>query len=387
MYSADFGQAECGAVRAHLPTHLRRRLDDLLEAWQALIDALPQDTRWQILPAIPEDWLKALARLNSGIGEHLQDHPAQAIGPMLNFYFRSLSFAGLAEALDAHSLCELGVDEARRATLNLRNVVPAPFLAERLRALDSLVMFSATLHPRDFDQQLLGLPEQARDVEVPSPFDPRHLQVHVHPVSTRWTQREATLDSLVQAMATHYARRPGNYLAFFSSFDYLERAMSRLQRLHPQLPCWAQTPGMAESERQAFLDRLEPQGSGIAFAVLGGAFSEGVDLPGTRLIGAFIATLGYPQVDDTTQAVRDRLEQLFPGRGFEYTFVVPGLQKVVQAAGRVIRSPDDRGSLVLLDERYRSPQIRRRLPKAWFESEAELGVPPPLPAGTNLPEI
>lgn len=121
---------------------------------------------------------------------------------------------------------------------------------------------------------------------------------------------------------------------------------------------------MNEARRLEFLSRFQPDGQGIAFAVLGGAFGEGIDLPGTRLIGAFVATLGLPQVDTVQEAIRERLQTLF-GFGFEFTYLYPGLQKVIQAAGRVIRLPSDRGVLVLMDERYTQVRVRRLLPAHW----------------------
>ena len=117
---------------------------------------------------------------------------------------------------------------------------------------------------------------------------------------------------------------------------------------------------MDAASRRAFLQRFEPQGRGIGFAVLGGVFAEGVDLPGSRLIGAFIATLGLPPVSPVQEAFKTRLDQLF-GPDHGYADLVPAMQKVVQAAGRVLRTPEDRGWLWLLDDRYRRPAVRRLL--------------------------
>jgi DNA excision repair protein ERCC-2 len=172
----------------------------------------------------------------------------------------------------------------------------------------------------------------------------------------------------VRVMSAQYARQPGNYLAFFSSFDYLEQAMDRLARTEPGLPLWSQTRGMGEPERDAFLARFVDGGRGIGFAVLGGAFGEGIDLPGTRLVGAFIATLGLPQVNPDNERMRERL-QLLTGAGHDHTYLFPGLTRVVQAAGRVIRSEQDRGVVWLLDDRYARAEVRRLLP-AWWQVTA-----------------
>jgi Rad3-related DNA helicase len=165
-------------------------------------------------------------------------------------------------------------------------------------------------------------------------------------------------------MAQQYQRRPGHYLAFFSSFAYLTAALARFREAHPEIPVFSQTRGMPEVEREAFLARFTPGGKGIGFAVLGGAFAEGIDLPGDRLIGAFIATLGLPPFNDFNEALKARLGARF-GQGDDYTYRIPGMIKVVQAAGRVIRSPEDEGVVVLMDDRFAQANVRALLPSWW----------------------
>jgi len=121
---------------------------------------------------------------------------------------------------------------------------------------------------------------------------------------------------------------------------------------------------MDEAQQQAFVARFVAGGCGIGFAALGGAFGEGIDLPGTRLIGTFIATLGMPQVNPVNEAMRERMETLY-GAGFDYTYLIPGLRKVVQAAGRVIRTEHDSGVVHLLDDRFARPDVRALLPAWW----------------------
>lgn len=130
------------------------------------------------------------------------------------------------------------------------------------------------------------------------------------------------------------------------------------------MPVWRQSPGMSEADRDGFLARLRPGGEGVAFAVLGGSFAEGIDLPGGSLSGVFVATLGMPAVEAGNEAVRERLEALF-GSGFDYAYLVPGLRKVVQAAGRLVRSPTDRGVVHLIDPRFARPDVQALLPGWW----------------------
>ena len=179
---------------------------------------------------------------------------------------------------------------------------------------------------------------------------------------------------MVELIARQYRERPGNYLAFFSSFDYLQQVAALLREQCPDVPFWEQTRGMQEAARNAFLDRFTEHSEGIGFAVLGGAFAEGIDLPGQRLIGAFVATLGLPQVNPVNEQFKLRLDELFGrGHGYDYTYLYPGLQKVVQAAGRVIRTQQDEGVVHLIDDRFGRPQVRRLLPGWWALSGSSGG--------------
>lgn len=121
---------------------------------------------------------------------------------------------------------------------------------------------------------------------------------------------------------------------------------------------------MDEMDRRAFLNNFTLNSQGIGFAVLGGAFAEGIDLPGTRLIGAFIATLGFPQMNPSNEQLKQTMQGLF-GAGYDYTYLYPGMQKVVQAAGRVIRTPEDRGVIYLMDDRYAQADVKKLLPRWW----------------------
>ena len=157
-------------------------------------------------------------------------------------------------------------------------------------------------------------------------------------------------------------------------FDYLDLVARQLADGCPDVPVWRQQRSMTDADREDFLARFEPDSEGVALAVLGGSFAEGIDLPGRRLIGAFVATLGLPQVN----AVNERLRQVLDaelGAGFEYTYLYPGLRKVVQAAGRVIRTTSDHGTLYLIDERFERAAVRKLLPSWW--SPRRWQVPPP----------
>ncbi len=372
MYGAQLApgqlrQAARSATAQGAP-RIKKALAAVRRAWLALARDMQGD--YAVHAALPGPLAGALARCAQALSEHLAEQPAALDAPLLEWYFALLQFNALADGHDArHSL----IDSQRIAgtksdcTLALRCVVPAPHLAPRWAAAHTATLFSATLQPAHYHADLLGLPESHGAAEVAAPFHASQLQVRVaRHISTRWAHRAASVAPIARLMARQFAALPGNYLAFFSSHDYLQQVCEAFAAQHPGVPHWRQERHMDEAARRAFLARFTEDGQGIAFAVLGGAFAEGVDLPGRRLIGAFVCTLGLPQVNAAREQLRARMQALFgSGPGHDYTYLYPGLHKVVQAAGRVIRSPEDRGVVHLIDDRFARPQVRALLPAWW----------------------
>lgn len=405
MYSVALHQhslaAAGAAVRTSAPAMLKRKLAALHTVWRKL--NLTATEPLHPMSKVPEDWLGALQGAVAAIGEYFNDADVSFASPwelstdgegaglslsrgapdpvppaLRAFYLEALHACRIAELFDEHGLCDLTVPDTPVMTttttprslssLNLRNVVPAPHLAPRWAAVHSATLFSGTLQPMAHMRQLLGLPENTAVLVVDSPFDPSQLRVEVaHGVSTRYAHRAHSLSSLVEIMANQFKARPGNYLGFLSSHAYLQQVADAFQATHPDVPVWVQQRGMSEAEQQRFLDCFKEEGRGIGFAVLGGSFAEGIDLPGRRLIGAFIATMGLPQVNPVNERMRKRLDELGTyGDGYSAVYLYPGLHKVVQAAGRVIRTTTDQGVLHLMDERYGSARVRGLLPRWWM---------------------
>ena len=365
MYSVELSQARLLRVRKQAPKALKSKLDGVSRAWQSVIrDHCPDISREPVmLDTLPGSLTGALNRLVSAITDYLADHPPDLA--LQELMFESLAFTKLAEVFGDHSLCELIRPARGKARLSIQNLIPADFLAPRFEAADSTLMFSATLSPGVYYRDLLGMPEDTCFRSLPGPFTRDQLEVNFTPdISTRQPDRERSLTPIAELIHRQYQQRPGNYLAFFSSFSYLNRVQDTLLQQAPDLPLRAQRPGMSTDERTAFLKAFHENNTGVALAVLGGVFSEGIDLPGDRLIGAFVATLGLPPFDNWHEILRQRLEQRF-GAGHAYTYLIPGLQKVAQAAGRVIRTPEDTGVIWLIDDRFLQPQIRNLLPAWW----------------------
>nr|WP_272885188.1 ATP-dependent DNA helicase [Stutzerimonas kunmingensis] len=371
MYSAELDQRAFAGLGGKAPAPLKRPLGRVQRCWNELHREQPAN--YQVQPELPLKLLGALQQAVSAVTDYLGEQPGRLDAELQRAYFDAMHFCRIAEQFGEHSLFDIsllpatGRGKTKRSMLCLRNVVPAPFLAPRLEQARSTVLFSATLNPRRFHADMLGLPTGSAWIEVESPFQADQLRVCLaEHVSTRYQHRQASLGAVVELIAQQYRERAGNYLAFFSSFDYLQQVTALLREQYPDVPFWEQTRGMQEAARSAFLDRFTEHSKGVGFAVLGGAFAEGIDLPGNRLIGAFIATLGLPQVNPVNEQFKARLEQLFGrGLGYDYTYLYPGLQKVVQAAGRVIRTQSDEGVVHLIDDRFGRSQIRRLLPSWW----------------------
>lgn len=369
MYTAELDQLRCRRIKSRAPKVLKPKLEKLNREWNA-INRDQKEVDYSVLSDLPQNFSLALQSVIGAITDYLAEHPFGLNTELMQFYFDTLQFQRTADLFDEDTylfdLTWIQAEKGRKGTrLCLRNLIPAQLLRPRFETAHATTLFSATLKPSRYYRDLLGLPEHTVNREMTSPFTAAQLQVRIASgISTRYADRSASVEPISELIAQQYEKAPGNYLAFFSSYQYLNQVLSAVQAAHPDIPVWSQNRQMDEAAREAFLAEFQEHSQGVGFAVLGGAFAEGIDLPGTRLIGAFVATLGLPQMNDINQQLRQRLEQVF-GEGYDYTYLYPGMRKVVQAAGRVIRSEQDRGVVHLIDDRYHQPRIRALLPHWW----------------------
>ncbi len=386
MYSATLDQSRLQQLHAQAPKAVRPALERLNRHFNELHQV--QLENYQVYAELPVTFLKALQQAITTMTDFLVANPTRVDGDLQAFYFDALHFSRMSEVFGAHSIFDISLNDEDQsassamqggqgcATLNIRNVVPAPFLAPRFAAAHSVALFSATLSPQDFYRETLGMPQSTAWIDVQSPFTHEQLRVSaMSNISTRYQHREQSLAPMAELMAQQYEAVPGNYLVFLSSYDYLQKLCQYFRQRYPRVPTWEQTRQMDEAGREQFLARFTLSSQGIGFAVLGGAFAEGVDLPGSRLIGAFIATLGLPQVNPVNEEIKKRLAAYFdnddaqgspePDRAYNYTYLYPGLQKVVQAAGRVIRTQSDQGVIYLMDDRFTRAEVMDLLPRWW----------------------
>ena len=259
--------------------------------------------------------------------------------------------------------------EYERGDLRLRLLCldPAPHLAARLALGRAAIFFSATLTPIDYFADLLGGSAADVHLSLPSPYPPEHLCLAaVDSISTRYADREESIPHIVRCIAAAVSVKAGHYMVYFPSYSYMERVFSHFTAKYPRVRVLVQKRGMSAAERERFIAAFAAQDGDllVGFCVLGGSFSEGVDLPGQALIGTIIVGVGMPRLS----VERGLLAEYYAEKceqGHEYAYTYPGMNKVLQAAGRVIRREEDRGIVVLIDDRYATPEYTRLFPPHW----------------------
>ena len=252
----------------------------------------------------------------------------------------------------------------KERALELFCLSPAETLASVTHGLRGTVFFSATLAPLPAMRALLGGEEEDACFALPSPFPPERLMVVRKRVQTRYAFREESAASIAHSIAEAVNARPGKHIAYFPSYAYLRLVLEHLLEL-PLPPLLVQENDMAEEARTRFLSAFTQEpGPRLGLCVLGGLFSEGVDLPGDQLIGAMIVGVGLPTPSLRLKTLQTYYEERF-GDGFLYAWMIPAMQKVSQAGGRVIRTESDLGLIVLMDDRYYDARYCRLLPPEW----------------------
>lgn len=295
----------------------------------------------------------------------VKNQPAGFRESLLERYFRMHSFRRTAEFYDERYVTIL--ESGHAASIKLFCLDPAFLLRQALERGKAAVFFSATLTPIDYFRAVLGGDPADPTLQLPSPFPPENLGVLVqNRIRTDFKARSSTLHEVVESIAALVKSKAGNYLVYLPSYQYLAAIHEEFRSRHPALRTLVQVPGMSEAEREAFLaafsvDHTETL---VGFAVMGGIFGEGIDLVGDRLIGAVIVGVGLPQLSIERDLMRNHFQERI-GAGFDYAYTFPGMNRVLQAIGRVIRSETDRGVVLLIDTRFAERRYQRLFPPHW----------------------
>ena len=344
---------------------------DLSRALKALMEAMPPVPEQAEAGREPPPGLcEAAEQAADVIGNNLTAlHPLHR--ELLELMFACVWFSRVGRMFKEETyrtLVEPEGSDGKLVSVRLWCFDPSRHILSTFNRVRGAALFSATLTPLEFYARQTGLKEEEGDalLQLDSPFPRKNLLVLRLPVPTRYRDRERTLNDVVEALHAMCAARPGNYLACFPSHAYLTQAWERFSARYPEIRCLRQVSGMNEAARAAFLEELRPgaRTTTLAFIAMGGVFAEGVDLPGDRVIGAAVVGVGIPQLSFERDQLRE-LNDDDAGAGYDFAYVYPGMRKVAQAAGRVIRTETDLGVVLLIDSRFFEAKYRQLLPRHW----------------------
>ena len=376
MYSAELCKEDFLAVKK-LVKGEAPRFAKRLEACNKILLAMKKECEnYKVLDNISHFGIQ-LMNVLSETDRYLEECVDKEVREtVLDFYFQVRSFLNIYDGLDENYVIYTEYQENGRFVLKLFCVNPAANLQKCLDKGNSAVFFSATLLPIQYYKRLLSTEKDNYAVYIDSSFDTKkRLLMNGVDVSTRYTMRSR---EMYQRYATYIFRvvkaKMGNYLIFFPSYRFMEDVYQEFTQLlasdEEEMELVIQQKHMDEEERENFLRAFEMgrEKSLIGFGVLGGIFSEGIDLTNEKLIGTLIIGTGLPQVCNEREILKSYFDQkgLY---GFDYAYRYPGMNKVLQAAGRVIRTEDDRGVILLLDERFQREKGKEIFPKEWVDCE------------------
>ena len=369
MYSASLYKEDLLEVRKLVKAEDPKLAKRLSECNQQFLELKRECEHYQILKSVSHIALK-LMNVLSKLEDYLEEcKDAEKKKRVLDFYFAVRSFLNIHDIMDENYVIFSEMMEDGRFQIKLFCVNPAVNLQNYLEQGNSTIFFSATLLPVHYYKKLLSVEKDDYAVYAHSSFPQENKFLFIGTdVSTRYTRRgESTYQRFARYIAVMAEQKKGNYMAFFPSYRFLEEVHTCfLECVDHEVDSICQVSYMDEEQREEFLEEFERERekSLVAFCVMGGIFSEGIDLTDDKLIGAVIAGTGLPQV--CTE--REILKQYFNAAdmdGFDYAYLYPGMNKVLQSAGRVIRTESDRGVILLLDDRFREMRYREVFPREW----------------------
>lgn len=312
-----------------------------------------------------------MMKLTEAFAEWLpENQESDHLEEILSFYFDCLNYVRMSEYYDDHYYTYVSLKK-EDCLIKQFCIDPSFLLDQRLSKGKASVLFSASLTPLAYYQQVLGGQENSLRYRIPSPFPAENqlLAIGTH-IQTTYKKRSTSIHSIVALLGSLVELKPGNYFVFFPSYSYLDEVYEEFIERYPTIKTQVQGTGLNEQEREAFLAGFveDPSETRLGFCVLGGIFSEGIDLKGSRLIGAIIVGVGLPQINDEQELIRTYY-QTENQQGFQYAYQIPGMNKVLQAAGRVIRDVKDQGIVLLLDERFQTPAVQTLFPPHWQQAK------------------
>ncbi|MDT2634017.1 helicase C-terminal domain-containing protein [Enterococcus dongliensis] len=371
MYSASISRETIARIQKDLDKTFRKLIKAFKKVdneFELILQSL-DGKAYHHQQMAPDSLINSLFKLQEQIKEWLAeypDHPVQQ--KMLPIYFEILRFTRMSEYYDDHYQTTV---EHKRYDLIVKEfcIDPSWFLEQTMEKVGSSILFSASFSPLDYYQEVLGGGEESLSYRLPNPFPAKNRLVMVDAsIQTTYQKRTQSIPKIVSSIEALVRSKTGNYLVFFPSFQYLDQVAAYFHEVYPEITIQIQGTKLSEVEREAFLASFDerPEKTMIGFCVLGGIFSEGIDLVGDRLIGTIVVGVGLPQINHEQELIKEYYDEK-QNRGFSYAYQLPGMNKVIQAAGRVIRTMSDRGIILLLDQRYTNPHYQNLLPINWSD--------------------
>jgi DNA excision repair protein ERCC-2 len=368
MYSAQLEKAQLMRARRVASGSVRKALDRCNRALLSLKREVWLEPDFDSRDTPPANLVKALAGFVGAVHEQQAVTPLslQRTPELMDFYFATLQFQRVLEIVDRDFRFEMYRDGGPQdMRVLLRCLDPSRVLSGRQRRPNAVVAFSATASPARWMLEEIGFAGDAVFNSLDSPFSAEQLRVVLDTsLDTRYRARQASLGGLADVLEQWLAQNAGNCIVYFSAYHYMEAALDSLgEKLSGRHVC-VQSRSWRENDRADLLKNLRERTDVAAFCILGGVFGEGIDLPGEALKSVVVVGVGLPQVSREREVLKDYY-QAKHGRGFQYAYQYPGMQKVSQAVGRVVRREADDGSALLIDQRYGLGDYRALLPPWW----------------------
>lgn len=310
-----------------------------------------------------EQLLMAVADVVEHMDAYFQsEHEEQYDDELKQLYFDSINYGKIADFFDENFVL-FGANEGKDCIIKQFCMNPVHPIKEILKKGRSTIFFSATLSPIDYFLSLLGGDKDTKRLSLPSPFDQKNCCCMIaNQISTRYANRNASLPALISMIYAAVSMKQGNYIIFAPSYAYMAQIYEAFTHCYPTVKTTMQEQNMSEQRKQEFLSSFdENQKLHLYFCVIGGMFSEGIDLKQDRLIGAIIIGVGLAQINPQQDLIMRHFDKE-NHMGFAYAYQFPGMNKVLQSAGRVIRSDHDKGMILFIDERYTSQRYLTLLP-------------------------
>jgi DNA excision repair protein ERCC-2 len=356
------------SVRAIKHAKFKRTITRLTKLFK---DEYEEEAVYPKTCGLDRKWLTALDAFLIQAQDVMRKFPAAVDEPFKDFYFDANRFYKLSDFYDEHFVYYKDRLKNGDLSMNLFCLDSSELLAKTMKQVKGRVLFSATLAPLDYYVPMLGGQTDDPVLRLPSPFPRNNLLLMVAPkISTRFKSRSGTLDEIALYIELAIQGKVGNYLVFFPSYKYMNEVRGHM-KTDASVEILVQDPEMTLDDQAAFLDHFvpAPEHTMVGFVVLGGPFAEGIDLIEDRLIGSIIVGVGLPQLSFERDLIKDFFNR-HDSDGYSFSYAYPGMNRVMQAVGRVIRSEKDRGIALLIDDRYLEARYRNMFKSEWSHYEA-----------------